>query len=98
MKMPGMPVRMFEAEPTLAEVDLAGDPGINHPLERAIDRSPADPLILTADQIDEVLRREMALLPEEDVDDEVPFARPLAAGRAEAFDKGRGRGFHRLAQ
>ena len=49
MKVPRVPVRMFEAEPALAEIDLAGDARVHHPLQGAIDGGAADALILAAD-------------------------------------------------
>ena len=44
MEVPRMPVRVLEAEPAFAEIDLARDPGVHHPLQRAVDRRPADAL------------------------------------------------------
>ena len=35
-------VRGLEAEAAFAEVDLAGDAGVDHPLQRAIDGGAAD--------------------------------------------------------
>jgi hypothetical protein len=78
---------VLEPEPSLAEVDFAGDARVDHPLQRSIDGRATDALILTADQIDEILGREVALLPEKDVNDEIAFPRPLTAGRPKALDK-----------
>ena len=86
--MPRVAVAVLEAEPALAEVHLAGDARRFHPGQRAIHRGPADPLVLLADQVDEVVGGEMALLAQEDVDDAVALARPLAAGRPQAVDVG----------
>ena len=81
-----MPVRVLEPEPSFAEIDLAGDARIHHPLEGAIDRRAADAAIFLADEIDEVVGAEVPLLAEEHIDDEVALAGALAAGRAHAFD------------
>jgi len=45
-------------------------------------------LVLTLDQVDEIVRGEMTFLPEEDVDDEIAFAGALAARGPEAVDVG----------
>ena len=88
-----MAVGVLEAEAALAEIDLAGDPGVDHPLQRAVDGRPADPLVLAADQLDELVGREVPFLPQEDVDDEVALAGALAACGPQAVDVG-GRGVH----
>ena len=85
-----MPIRMLEAKTTLAEIDLAGDARVDHPLQRAVDSRAADPLVLAPDQIDEIVGGEVPLLAEEHIDDEIAFARALAAGRAKALEEGGG--------
>ena len=91
MKVTRMAVRVLEAEPSLAEVHLARDSRVHHPLQRPVHGRAADPLIFAADQIEEVVGGEVALLSQEDVDDQVALAGPLAAGGAEALEVG-GRG------
>ena len=86
VKVARMAVRVLETEAAFAEIDLAGDPRIHHPLQRAIDRGAADAAIFLADEIDEVVGAEVPLLAEERIDDEVAFAGALAARRAHAFD------------
>ena len=82
VKVPGMTVRVLEAEPSLAEVDLPRDPGVHHPLQRAVDGRPADAVVFLADQIDEIFGGEVPFLTEEDVDDELALARSFVpAGR-----------------
>ena len=88
MKVPWMPVRMLEAESALAEIDLAGDPGVHHPLQRAVDGGAADLVVLAPDQIEEIVGAEMAFLAEKDVDDEVALARALATRRTNAVEIG----------
>ena len=95
VKVTRMAVRVLEAKTALAEIDLARDAGIDHPLQGAVDRGAADPLILAADEIDEVVGGEVAFLAQEDVDDEVALAGTLAPGRAQALDKSSGSRFHR---
>ena len=65
--MPGMAIGRLEPRPAFAEVDLAGDAGADHPLERAVDGRAADPGILLPDQIEQIVGAEMPLLPQEDV-------------------------------
>jgi hypothetical protein len=81
MEMAGMSVRMLEAKPPFAEIDLPGNAGFNHPLQRAVNRGAADSLILPPDQIDQIFGGEVTLLPQKDIDDEITLARALAAGR-----------------
>ena len=50
MKVPGVTVGMLETESPFAEIDLARDPGVYHPLQGAVDGRAADALILLADQ------------------------------------------------
>src|SRR5262245_5474350 len=95
MEMARMPVRVLEPEASFAEVHLPRDARVDHPLQRAINRRTADPLIFAADQIDEIICGEMSFLAEEDVDDEIALARPLAAGRAKTLDERSRRGIHR---
>ena len=85
-----MAVRVLEAKTPLAEIDLARDAGIDHPLQGAVDRGPADPLILSADEIDQIVGGEVAFLPQENVDDEIALAGTLAAGGAQTLDKSSG--------
>ena len=80
VKVTRVAVRMLEAEAAFAEIHLAGDARIDHPLERAIDRRAADALILAADDVHEVVGAEMSLLTEEYIEDQVALAGALASG------------------
>ena len=84
MEMPWMPVGRFESRATFAEIDLAGDAGVDHPLQRAVDRGAADPRVFLVDEIAQIIRAQMTLLAQKEVQDAVAFAGTLAAGRAEA--------------
>ena len=72
-------VGMLEPEATLAEVNLARDARVHHPLQRAVDRGPADLLIFAAYQIDEVVGADMPFLTQEHVDDLLPLTGPFPA-------------------
>src|SRR5436190_1167730 len=92
--MPRVPVRVLEAEASLAEVDLAGDASVHHPLQRAVDGGAADPVILVPDQIDEIVRAQVAFLAEEHIDDQIAVAAAfvdheavLEAGAPAALDE-----------
>ena len=87
MKVARMPVGVLEAEAAFAEVDLARDARIDHPLQRAVDSGAADPLIFAADQVDEIVGGEVAFLAQEDIDDEVALAGTLAPGRTQTLDE-----------
>ena len=82
-----MPVRVFEPEVALAEVDAARDAGVDHPLQRAVDGRAADPRVLRADQLDELVRAEVPFLLHEEVDDDVALARTAAAGGPMLLDE-----------
>src|SRR5262245_28462857 len=79
MKVPGLPVRVLEAEPAFAEVHLARNARVDHPLQGAVDGRAADPVVLFADQVDEIVSAQMAFLAQEDVDDLLPLAGAFAA-------------------
>ena len=74
-----LPVRVLEAEATLAEIDLARNASVHHPLQRAVDGGTTDPLILAAYQVDKIVGAEMPFLPQEDVDNLFPLTGPLPA-------------------
>ena len=95
VKVARVTVRMLEPKAAFAEIDLARDPGLDHPLQGAVDGGAADALVFAADQVHQVVGGEVAFLAQKDVDDEVALAGALAAGRTQTVDKrGRSR-FHR---
>ena len=59
VEVPRLAVGVLEPEAAFAEVDLAGDAGVHHPLQRAVDGGAADALIFLADQIDEIVGAEV---------------------------------------
>ena len=59
-------------------------PGIDHPLQRAVDGGAADAVIFVADEIDEIVGAEMPFLAQEHVDDLLALAGALAASPASA--------------
>ena len=79
-----LPVRVLEAEASFAEVDLARDARVHHPLQRAVDGGAADAVVFLANEIDEVVGAEVPFLAQEDVDDLFALAGTLAARRASA--------------
>ena len=78
--MTGLSVRLFKPEAALSKVDLAGNPGIDHPLQGAIHGRPTDPFIFLPDQIHEIVRAQVSILADEHVDDLLTLAGTLAAG------------------
>ena len=85
-KCRGMPVRVLEAQASFAEVHLSRDTCVLHPLQGAVHRGTADPLVFFADEIDEIVGAQVSLLAEEHADDEVALAGAFAAGRAHAIE------------
>ena len=81
-----MTIGMLEAKATFAEIDLARDARVDHPLQRAVDGRAADAVIFAFDEIDEIVSAEVSLLAEEHGHDVVPLARPLGAGRPQAIE------------
>ena len=84
MKVAWVPVGRFKARSAFAEIHLAGDSGVDHPLERAIHRGAPDPGVLAAYEVAEIVGAQVALLARENIEDAVAFRRTLAAGRAQA--------------
>ena len=91
MKVARLPVRVLEPEAPFTEVDFAGDAGVDHPLQRAIDGRAADAVVLATNQIDEIVRAEVPLLAQEEVDDLLTFVRVLAADRLQSAQIGKSR-------
>ena len=93
MEVPGMPVRVLEAEPAFAEVHFAGDPGVDHPLQGPVDGRAADPRVLAADQVHEVVGAQVPFVIEEHREDALALGRivsrlPAAGGkRRERWDR-----------
>jgi hypothetical protein len=84
MEMSGMTVGRFEPGTTFAEIDLAGDSGVDHPLQRPVNGGATDPRVFFVDQVAQIICAQMTLLAQKEVQDAVAFAGALAAGRAEA--------------
>ena len=74
VEVPRLAVRMLEPGPPLAEVHLARDPGVHHPLQRPVDGGAADAAVLLADQVDQVVGAEVPVLAHERVDNLLPLA------------------------
>ena len=55
---------------------------VDHPLQRAVDGGSAELLVFLTHQVDQVVGAEMAVLVQENVDDQIAFAGALAAGWA----------------
>ena len=81
MEMPGLPVGVLEPESALTKIHFAGDAGVDHPLQRAIHRCPADAMVVVPNEIDQVVGAEVSFLAEKDVDNLLPLAGALATGR-----------------
>src|SRR2546425_1520092 len=82
----GMTVGMLDPETPFAEIALPGDPRVHHPLQRPVDGGAADPLVLPPNQIDEIVRAQVPLLAQKDVEDLLPLAGPVTTNRFETLD------------
>ena len=88
---------MLEPETTLTEVDLAGQTGVDHPVQGAVDGRAADAMIFPPDEVNEIVSAQVSLLSEEHRDDEIAFARTLRPGRTQPIEIGEaGSNAHRL--
>ena len=84
VEMTRVAVRRLVAGAAVPEVDLPGDAGLGHPLQRAVDGGAADARVAAAHEIEQLVRTQMRLLVKEQVDDAVALARALPTGRAKA--------------
>ena len=72
---------MLEPESAFTKVDAARDTGIDHPLQRPVDRRAADATVFLPHQVDEIVGAEVPFLAQEDSDNLLALARALAASR-----------------
>ena len=86
MEVARVPIRVLEPESSLAEVHLAGDAGVHHPLQRAVDGGSADAVIFVPDELDQIVRAQVSFLAQEHIDDEVAFAGALSARGPEPIE------------
>ena len=86
-----MAIRMLEAKAAFAEVHLARNAGFFHPQQGAVDGGAADAVIFAFDQLDQIISAQVSLLLEERVDDQIPLAGTLGAGRPETIEIRNGR-------
>src|SRR5262249_22457295 len=77
MKMTRPPVGGLVPRSAFTEIDLAGEPLVHHPLERAVDGGAADSAVLPANEIEELICAQMSLLAEEELSDAVALGRAL---------------------
>ena len=95
MEMTRVTIGVFEAESALAKVDFPRDARVDHPVQGAVNGRAADPAVLRANEIDELVGSEVSFLTKEHVHDEIAFARAAAAGGPALFDElARGRNRH----
>ena len=88
--MAGMPVRRLVPRSTVAEIDLARDVGLDHPLERPVDGGASDTRFLPAHDVEQIVGAEVAFLTQKNTEDAIALARALAAGRTKAGIVGEG--------
>src|SRR5436190_24098185 len=88
MEVPRVPVRVLEAETAFAEIDFAGDAGVHHPLQRAVDGGAADAVVVLANKIEQIVGAQVAFLAQKDIDDLFALAGALAAFRLQPAEIG----------
>ena len=89
MEVARLPVRVLEPEAAFAEIDLAGDAGVHHPLQRAVDGGAADAMVVFSDQVEQIVGAQVPFLAQEHVDDLLALAGALAAFRLQPAEIGK---------
>ena len=79
VEVPRVPVGRLEPRASFAEVHLAGESLVHHPLQRAIHRGAADSRILAVHEADEIVGAQMAFLLKERAEDVFALGGTLAA-------------------
>src|SRR3954466_16110298 len=90
VKVARVAIGRLETRAAFAEVDLAGDAGADHPLQRAVDGRAADADRFAADEIEQIISADMPFLTQKDFQDAIAFGRALAAGRTKRGEVGEG--------
>ena len=98
MKMPGMPVRRLVPRSAFAEIHLARDVGVDHPLERPVHGRAANSRFLPADDVEEIVGAEVTRLTQKYTEDAVALAGALTAGRTKAGIIGKRTGHDRVGE
>src|SRR4029453_1358692 len=80
VEVPRVAVGRLEARAPLAEVDLARDAGVDHPLQRAVNGGAADAGGLLADAFEQIVGADVPFLAQEDLHDAIALAGAFAAG------------------
>ncbi len=84
MKVTRVPIRRLEPGTSFAEVHLARNAGVHHPLQRAVHRSATDARMLAVDEADEIVGAQMAFLLQERTENVFAFGGALAASGAKS--------------
>ena len=87
--MTGVTIRRLETRSAVAEIHLARDAGADHPLQRAVHGGAPDARILATDEIAQIVRAQMTLLADEDIEDSIALGGALAAGWPQARNVGK---------
>src|SRR5258707_287270 len=90
VKVTRMAIRRLEARAPLAEVNLPGDAGVDHPLQRAVDGRPSDARGLAVDALEQIVGADVPLLAEEHLHDPITLGRAFATRGSETGKVGEG--------
>jgi hypothetical protein len=88
VEVAGVAVGRLEARAAFTEIDLAREPRVDHPLQRAVDRGAADAAILAAHEVEQIVRAQVSLLAQKNREDAIAFTGALAPGRPERGEIG----------
>src|SRR5262249_38954978 len=77
VEMARMPVRRLVPRAPFAEVDFPRDAGVDHPLQRPVDRRTADPGRGAVDALEQILGADVPLLADEHLNDAIALGRTL---------------------
>jgi hypothetical protein len=87
MEVAGLTIRVLELETAVAKIHPPRHARVDHPLQSAVDGRPTDAGILAAHQVNQLVRAQVACLPEKDRSDGVALAGTPPARRATSFNE-----------
>ena len=88
--MSWMAIGGLEPRAALAEIDLAREAGIDHPLKRPVDGRAANPRLVAADEIEQVVGAQMPFLAQEGPENPIALGGAFAACGTQAGKIGKG--------
>src|SRR5450759_3469370 len=89
VKVPRVAVGRLEARAPFPEIDFARDAGTDHPLQRAVHRRAPDARRLATDEVEEIVRADVAFLAQKHLQNAIAFAGALTTCGTQAGEIGK---------